>query len=154
MGEYAAATESFKAARKLAPADQAKTFDRHIQETQVTQQIAQSESALDEAVRATGGGGGGDGADRGGGGDSGDSGGGGGDGATFKAIERGASKLSLPALKPVEYLATAGDLLRTITFVTMSSLAQLFAHAWLHWPYHHRVNDCIGPTIIPLALLS
>jgi hypothetical protein len=118
MGEYAAATESFKAARKLAPADQAKTFDRHIHETQVTQQIAQSESALDAAVRATGGGDG-DGGDSGGGdGDGGDSGDGSGDGATFKAIERGASKMSLPALKPVEYLATAGDLLRTITFVT------------------------------------
>lgn len=132
MGDYAEAIKSFKQAKKLAPKDQKRTMDRHIDETEVAQGIAQSEIEVGKALEAeeeeqqqqqqqeyeqhSGSGGGGSGGD---GGDGGSRGGGGGGGkakeSAFKIIERGTSKLALPALRAAEYASTAGQLITTIS---------------------------------------
>lgn len=90
LGEYGKAVDSFKQGRKLVPKDQRKTFDRHIDECAVAQKIAASEQQLTSALES---------------GEHDDA---------IKAIERGASRLALPALKPAEYLAATGELIRQL----------------------------------------
>ena len=93
MGEYEGAIKSFAQARKLAPSDQRKTFDRHIEETEIAQKIAARELELDTTMK--------DGSDA--------------QKEAFKTIERGTSKLCLPALKAADFLSIARELLTTIT---------------------------------------
>ena len=153
MGDYGDAIKAFKQAKKLAPKDQKKTMDRHIDETEVAQQIGESEAEVDRALEAeaeaeaaaeakivelpddddaaaAADGNAGDGAA---------------DpgartatqtaaaaaalkaakGSAFKIIERGASKLALPALQPAEYATTAGQLIHTITNAMHQDLFRL-----------------------------
>lgn len=113
MGEYKEAVKAFKQAKMLAPsAKEKKAMDRHIDETKVAQEIAESEVAVAEALNEEA---------RVGDGNNGSSGGGGGGGSSgstentaLKTIERGASKMALLALQAADYASTASELIATI----------------------------------------
>eukprot|EP00039_Didymoeca_costata_P022242 m.4057 g.4057 ORF g.4057 m.4057 type:complete len:711 (+) comp2895_c0_seq1:241-2373(+) len=87
MGDYDEAMKSFVQARTLAPEDQRKTFDRHIDETNIANGLAKKEKELEQAMKS------------------------GKDEESFKGIDRRLSQLILPAaLTPEEYTKSASKL--------------------------------------------